>query len=59
MRWRPHLGVRRWSTGLNLDFVRYQYTDFRDASDLSVAPGGEPLYRSNGFLAQLHLTGHF
>jgi hypothetical protein len=58
-RWRPHLGVRRWSTGLNLEFVRYQYADFRDATDLNAAPGGEPFYRSNGFLAQLHLTGHF
>jgi hypothetical protein len=58
-RWRPHLGVRRWSTGLNVEFVHYQYADFRDANDLSAAPGSEPLYRTNGLLAQLHLTGHF
>jgi hypothetical protein len=58
-RWRPHLGVRRWSTGMNLEWVRYQYTDFRDTSDMGASPGGEPLYRTTGFLAQLHLTGHF
>jgi len=58
-RWHPHLGIQRWTTGLNLDFVRYQYADFRDARTTSGAAGSEPFYRHNGFLGQLHLTGWF
>jgi Protein of unknown function (DUF3570) len=58
-RWRPHLGVRRWSTGMNLEWVRYQYTDFRDNTDMGATPGSEPFYRATGLVAQVHLTGHF
>jgi hypothetical protein len=58
-RWHPHLGIQRWTTGIHLDLVRYQYADFRDLRVTGVAAGSEPYYRPTGFLAQLHLTGWF
>jgi hypothetical protein len=58
-RWRPHLGIKHWSTGLNVDFVRYRYKDFRDVTVAGASAGAEPLYQANGYLAQIHLTGSF
>jgi hypothetical protein len=59
MGWGPHLGVRRWATGLNLDVVHDHYFDLRDSSVSGLSPGSEPWYGHTGLLAQIHLTGWF
>ena len=59
LRWKPHLGIRHWSTGLNADWVRYKYDGFRDLRKTDLAAGTEPFLSTNGFLVQLHLTGTF
>ena len=59
LRWKPHLGIRHWSTGLNADWLRYKYDGFRDTRKVDVAAGTEPFLSSNGFFVQLRLTGAF
>lgn len=57
--WHPHFGIQHWTTGLNLDLIHDQYDDFRDTRVSNALAGTEPLYRVNGFLAQVHVTGWF